>query len=119
MDTSKLPKWAQEHIQKIERQRDDAVKALNEYVDNQTESPFYFEDWVSTGEDSGPTTKRVYIQTNQIVVEYAGVELEILLRKSEDHINLQWHSLDNHTGDVALIPHMYQSAKLVSKENMN
>ena len=39
----KLPAWAQEHIKELERERDIAIRALNDYVDNQTESAiFYF-----------------------------------------------------------------------------
>ena len=37
----KLSKWAQEHIRTLKYERDTAVRALNNYVDGQTESPFY------------------------------------------------------------------------------
>jgi hypothetical protein len=116
MDTNKLPKWAQEHIEKIERERDQAIKALNEYVDNQTVSPFYVEDYVSTGEERGPSYKRSYIQTHKMTIEHEGVELNVLLR--EGYIDLQWNGMKYHLDIVAFVPTSFQSAKLVSKENL-
>jgi hypothetical protein len=116
MDTSKLPKWAQEHIRDLERQRDESITALNEYVDRQTESAFYYDDYVSTGEEQGPSNKRSYIQTRQITVEYAGIELNI--RTVDNEIRLQWNDTKRHLDYIALIPWSFQNAILVSKENM-
>ena len=39
-EVTKLPKWAQEHIQTIERQRDHATATLKEFLDSQTPSSF-------------------------------------------------------------------------------
>ena len=36
MDINKLPKWAQRHIQDLERRLDIAKKRLDEYLDDQT-----------------------------------------------------------------------------------
>jgi len=33
---SKLPRWAQDHIKDLARQRETALEALNSHVDNQT-----------------------------------------------------------------------------------
>lgn len=111
----KLPKWVQEHIKKLERERDVSVRALNESCDDQSKSPIYYEDNVCTGEKSGPSVKRKYIQSHgKITVNHEGIQLDILCR--EGLIDLRW-SNDVH-GDVALIPDSYQGARLVSRDNM-
>jgi hypothetical protein len=121
IDLSKLPKWAQEHIHNLERQRDVAIRALNESLDNQTKSPFSYEKYECTGEESGPTTKTFFIQAYSIQVNWLGVELTV---GAHDYgntgrgIKLQW-GMENRFGeDVAFIPSSYQSARLVSKEHM-
>lgn len=113
---ARLSKKVQEYIKDIEQERFIAIRALNEYIDGQTPSPFYIEDALSTGETQGPTFKRVYIQTHKMTIEHQGVYLTILLR--DDHIDMQWSTPEHRTGDVALIPTSYQSAKLVSKKYM-
>lgn len=42
----KLPKWAQEHIRCIERERDGANDCLSQRVANQEPSPFYVSEYV-------------------------------------------------------------------------
>jgi hypothetical protein len=39
----KLPKWAEEHIKTIQRERDNAVRALNDYVNSQTPTEIYID----------------------------------------------------------------------------
>jgi hypothetical protein len=114
---AKLPKWAQEHIEKITRERETAISALNEWTDSQTESPFCIEDFLCTGEEKGPSFKKRYIQTHNISVTWAGVCLEIRLR--EDEIDLSWCGGTRHsTSDAAFIPYSYQQARIKSRENM-
>jgi hypothetical protein len=117
MDTTKLPKWAQDHIKTLERQRDEAVSALNEYVDHQTESAFYFDDYVGTGETLGPSNKRSYIQTRNITVNYAGIELNIYATP-DNEIRLQWSDDKRHLDYIYFIPTTFQGAILVSKKNV-
>lgn len=116
MDISKLPKWVQRHIKNLERQREVAVKALNDYCDDQTKSPFSIEDNVCTGEEKGPTNKVRYIQTHKISVENEGVYLEVMIW--DRAIDLSWSSERSWTGEVACIPYSYQQIHLVSKDNM-
>jgi hypothetical protein len=47
---AKLPKWAQDHIANVERERFVSVRALNEAMDSQTKAAFYCDDYVCTGE---------------------------------------------------------------------
>lgn len=108
----KLPKWAQEYVRKLERDLSLAKRLLDEWKDEQTESPFYVVDY-----DMGEFRTR-YVQAYKMEVEYAGVHLSILLRQDEREIDLSWGIGEDRTGEVALIPHSYQHVKLVSKENM-
>ena len=108
----KLPKWAQEYIADLEREREMAIRTLNQYTDNQTASPFYVDELVCTGEEQGPTHKRKYIQTCRMVVEHAGVELTILLRH-DDRIELSWAGRNGQLRDIGAIPRSYQSIDLL------
>lgn len=106
----------------MQRQRDTAVRALNEYCDSQTPAPFYIDELECTGEERGPSCKRRYIQGHQMVVEWEGVRLEISLQKNSnfgpDGISLSWDA-PNRTGDhIAFIPRSFQKAELVAKEKM-
>lgn len=118
----KLPKWAQEHVADLQRQRNAAVRALDEYKDAQTLSPFFTEDFESTGESKGPQLRRRYIQAHSIEVEWAGVHLRVDANdygSSGTGIRLQWWCGKKHYGgDAALIPTSFQAARIVSKEDM-
>jgi len=117
-DLSKLPRWARDRITTLERQRETAIQALNEYLDDQTPSRFYMDDILSTGENVGPTFKRRYIQGRQIWAEHAGIYFHVHLRDS-DEIELQWGGLPVHSStEVAMIPSTHQRVRLVSKEKM-
>ena len=112
----KLPKWAQEHIKELTMRRESAVRQLNEYCDDQTESPFRTEDFVCTGEGQGPSLKKRYIQAHHMVVSHSDVHLDIYLR--DDTIQLQWSAENRGLKDVAMIPESFQCVRLVSHENM-
>lgn len=116
MNIEKLPKWAQEHIEKLSRERDVAIRALNQYVDNQTPSEFYIDEMECTGEEQGATTKKRYIQTYRMNVKHKDVHLSIMLRDSQ--IELQWGSDKFVREEVAFIPQSHMSAKLVNKKHM-
>jgi len=113
---NKLPKWAQEHIKDLNRQRDVAIKALNEYCDSQTDSEFSIQELECTGEEGGPSFKRRYIQTRKIEVDYGGVGLSVSIADQE--IRLSWWASGVGLRDVAFIPISYQYARITAKENM-
>jgi len=115
----KLPKWAQELIQDIGRERDSAIDALNQFTDSQTESCIWHEKWPCTGEGGkrGPVPKRRYIQDYKMDFEFEGVHLTVLLRE-DSGIDLSYSSVDRHHGDVALVPRSFQQVYLVSKKHM-
>jgi len=110
----KLPKWAQEYIRDLEHERETAINALNQHLDNQTPSPFYVDELVSTGEQQGPSHKRRHFQAHRMTVGHAGVELNILLRH-DDRIELSWFG-DNHMRNIGIVPRSYQSIDLIGTE---
>jgi len=112
----KLPKWAQEYIKDLQRQRDVAVRALDKYVDEQPPSPFYTEDLHCTEPVGGPTRRKRYIQAHGMTVQHEGVCLNILLRP--EHIDLQWGTDKNLSREVAFIPSSWMAARLVCRERM-
>ena len=115
---SKLPKWAQKEFENLQRERDIAVRALREYTDSQTESPFFIDELESTGDTdgSGPASYTRYVQTHKISVKHGGVLLDIYLR--DNNIELQWNNYERHFEDIAFIPESYQKARLVHPDNM-
>jgi hypothetical protein len=117
---AKLPKWAQDHIADITRERDVSVCSLNEYCDESTPSPFEISEYVCTGEKQGPLLKRRYIQAHTMTVKWRGVELRIDANdygQSGKGIRLQWNN-QNDRDECAFIPQSYQSAIIKSKEDM-
>lgn len=114
---AKLPAWAREYIADIERDRKVAVRELNEYCDSQTPSGIYLEEYVSTGEQSGPSLKRSYVQSHKLTFEHAGIKLNVYINQN-DRISLQWESCEHRYGDISMMPYSYQYVHLVTKENM-
>ena len=108
----KLPKWAQEHIADLQRQRDVVVRTLNEHCDNQTPSPFYSDEMICNGESQGPSCKRMYFQAYKMEVEHAGIVLRISTH-NEGKIGLQWGKSDRLHNGVALIPTSHMAVNLI------
>ena len=109
----KLPVWAQDHITNLQRQRDVAVKRLDEMTDAQTPAPFWYDENDYTNPEGGPVSRRVYIQTHKIEVSHAAVSLTVQLR--ENVIDLSWDGREKH---VCFQPKSFQQAYLIAKENM-
>lgn len=87
-DFTKLPKWTQEYIQNIERERDVAIRTLNEFQDSQTPTPYWTEEYTCLGEstphgDRGPTNKRHYVQAHRMTVKVGKSEVDFFLREPD------------------------------------
>lgn len=118
---AKLPKWAQEHITSLTRERDSAVAVKNKMVDDQTPSPIYVNDWTSQ-----PSVKR-YVQCkhNSLVIEHAGVKAEILLAREDDSQRLFGIDICYSSNiralsfqPVAVMPRGMGNIQLVHKDNL-
>lgn len=117
---SKLPKWAQEHIKRLDSERFVAVRALNEYLDDQTESPFRYWDYICLGEGEArsPTLTTRFVQTRKMEVRWAGVELTVLIRPDQKELDLQWCAMGGGIREIAMVPTSFGSVRLKAKENM-
>lgn len=109
---ARLPKWAQQHMAALQRERDTAVKAFREYEDGQTPSKIWCER-LTYLDGSGPTLHRNYFQADSIEMEYAGVHLDVNLRNA-DGIKLCWRPAGSSVtmGPICLIPESYQQVRL-------
>ncbi len=120
---AKLPKWAQDEFNKLERERFCAVRELKEWRDDQTESPVSIHKFVSDGEQQGPGSYTRYVQTRQLEVKWHGVELRISLHddgpQHDNSIGLSWNGERALGGtQIAFVPTSFQQASLIAKENM-
>lgn len=111
MNFDKLPIWAQAHIKKIERERDIAVRTLNEYCATQTPGPFAFEEYVSTGELAGPSLKTRYVHAHHLELNYMGIRADISL--SEEGIRFSYQTAKNVCGHVNCQPRSFQQFLLL------
>lgn len=120
---AKLPVWAQEHIKDLNHQRDAAIRALNKFTDEQTESPFSFQEHPCTGEGGvrGPVYKQKFVQAHSIDVDWQGVHLTVGAHdygNSDSGIKLQWTGARRSIEEVAMIPDAFQSVRLVLPKNL-
>lgn len=114
---TRLPKWVQEYIRRIQRQRDVAIRTLNAFCDKQTPSSIYVEDNPCTGEGVGPVSKRNYIQSHTVTIKHAGVWLFVLCR--DDSIELNYSNEDESCRNVALQPIASNAIRLVAKDHLD
>lgn len=119
----KLPEWARQHIESLRRQRDDAVSVLNAFTDQQTQSEVWIEAHPCTGETSGPSFKRKYIQTREVVFNYANVLLRVMLSRPDDNqrnygIELSFEPADRRTHYLPVIVRSGNRIELVHKDNL-
>lgn len=123
-DITKLPQWAQAHIQKLERERNTAIEAMNQALDSQTPGPISTSEYLSTGEAAGPgpSLKTRYFHANQLEIDHKGVKLAITLREdgpsSQNDIYLSWSASDGRMNNVAFVPLSFQQAALIAKKHM-
>src|SRR5688572_7213962 len=114
-DVSKLPKWAQDHIRHLDKERVEARNALQRFCAIQTPTKVHYVDFVMQPE--GPTVK-CFVPSDRVTFTNAGVVLEVTVAEKRG-IRLQWYGSDRMTNrDAALIPESHQAVWLVSRENM-
>lgn len=75
MDITKLPKWAQNHIATLERQRDTAVSLLKDFVDTQTPTNIWTWDFSS---HSVPV--KGFVQSDRVNMRVGQAEFEVRAR---------------------------------------
>jgi hypothetical protein len=85
---AKLPKWAQDAIEHLSSERQAAINRLNEFQNHQTKTSVWTEALTCLGERPGPSYNRCYIQSDHVVVEGGGVQLEVYA--GDKAIRLRW-----------------------------
>jgi len=115
----RLPKYAQEYIRDLERERETALKVMRKLEDDQTPTKVWESDFESLGERKGPTEVIRYFDCDRLEIESAGVRLSIGGLWDDKEITLSWRPAgEGHPlGDVLFIPTSYQQAKFVALEN--
>jgi hypothetical protein len=109
---AKLPKWAREHIENLERDALVATSRLDDMLDSQTPSPIYHEDMVSRGGEF--KFSKHFVQARDLTFTHAGVALAVRLHR-DDAIELSWGPETVHgLGDICFIPSAYQQARLTN-----
>lgn len=114
-----LPVWMQTICNEALNARDAAQKALTEARESQTPTPFYI---LKYGHGSkGFEESKTYINTDRIVVEWAGVKLIIDCNehasRTKDGLELRYTTTeDTLGGEVSLIPKMFQQIELKRPE---
>lgn len=106
---AKLPKWAREHIETLERDRDSAHRVLKQFTDKQLVSPFFYEEAVyNRAEYSGPKFVRRYIDTHRVSIKHQDVLVEIVLPngvQGREGIEVNWRYVGHERGNgVGLFP---------------
>lgn len=85
-DITRLPKWAQEQITDLQRQRDEAIRTLNEATDSQTKSRIWVSRMPCTGETGGgPVQKLQYIQAHSVYFQHRDEKFELSLPYDQAH----------------------------------
>lgn len=109
---ARLPKWAQAHITKLQRERDSADAALHKMLDEQTPSKISYQN--SHDMFGAPC----FVQASKISIAHADVNLDVTLH-DEDQIFLSWRPAGKNfaMGDICFIPTSYQQARLVHPKN--
>lgn len=108
---AKLPKYAQEYIEDLERTLETAEETLDRYVNVNQDGQFSFGDLVCLKETRALERK---VDAIRMRVEHADIHLEVSIAH-DDRIELRWTAGPDKygLGDVAFIPTSYQHAKLI------
>lgn len=109
-----LPRWAQLHIEDLQRQRDEAVRTLENFTQEQKPQHFYMESTVCIKQGS-PTTLRRYIHGHWLRYEHRGLDFTII--EYEDHVSFQYGQVRG-LRDILMQPSSYQQFKLIYPEQV-
>src|SRR4051812_30574244 len=84
-----LPQWAQRYIDKIEGERNQAIKILNRSQDQQTKSTVFYDEFSSLGDNptpgspNAPRSLRRFVQTRRLGLTVAkdrnGDDVEVMI----------------------------------------
>ena len=111
---AKLPKWAQEHIEDMDRRAVVAERTLREFYDNSTPSEFYTEDWDA---EQNKMVRR-YVQTHRLSIERDGLKVDLLLRQDDPGVDITWCDETRLCCQVPLIPEGLNHVRIMLKKDL-
>lgn len=101
----KLPKWTQEYIRNLEREKANAERTLREFTDNQTPSDYYFSEFGKDG------MKHRYLQCYSVSVKMTERHAINIHKRSDGTLDVsaEW-------GGLLIHPSASNSIKLTVKD---
>lgn len=119
---AKCPVWMQDIANAALAERDSARKQLEDFgktKNAEKPTPFYVETYTFVGNKH--ETVKTYIDTDEIKVVHAGVELEIRTRANNTRdgkgIELSYSREDQMLGEIAMVAKHYNALELRLPEN--
>lgn len=94
----KLPLWAQNHIEALQSQRDNAVETLLKFKDTQSESGVFIQEHPHIGKSTsgsepggGPTFVKSFVQAKRVYFQLprAELELEVYVNEEKQRVELR------------------------------
>jgi len=110
----KLPKWAQEHIENLDRRAVIAERTLREFYDNSTPSEFYTWDWDA---EQNKTVQR-FIQTHKMTIHRGTLRVEVLLRQDDPGVDITWSDESRLCNQVPLITEGLNHVRVMLKKDL-
>jgi hypothetical protein len=110
---AKLPAWVREHIEMLERQREEAVRKLVHFTEEQKPQPFYVEDMVCLTKGA-PQRMRRYVHAYRLNFNHRGLTFSLTMR--DDGVTLQYGQ-EGGLRDIMCQPTSYQSFNLKYPES--
>ena len=112
----RLPKWAQSHIEQLERQRRDAISTLERFQDSDKPTMISYEQRQHLDSKFQVFTR--HLNTHQVQFAREGVSLVVTLPYYDDNdhgIKLSWGPVGQHSmGDMCFTPTAYQQARITN-----
>jgi len=111
----RLPKWAQAHIKRLERQRRGAITALKKFQDSDEPTRVLYEQALQLDGEFQFFVR--HIDTYQVRFVCNGVSLAVMLPDDEEGrgVELSWGPEGGHgLGDMCFTPTAYQQARITN-----
>lgn len=119
---AKLPTWARDHMEKLQREKDAILACLCRFAETKKPSPIYIEDHVNgAGKCWKDSIKRNYIQDDQVTIEAHGVKLRINTKHGSTNgnsITATFQRSDDAFGQVAIEPIASNQIRFITKDSM-
>ena len=111
-----LPKWAQQYVAMLRRDRDEALKLTAETLDGETQSPVYVDEWTMDCFGMRGTKRRYFQMHHNLIIEHAGIVMRVVLR--DDSLTVQYEDESRMTWDVNMQPTSHQAFALKRIESI-